>query len=496
MSRKQSESPAAVQHLLERALIFHRNGQLTWALPLYQQVIDQQPRNFDALHLAGVIFAQTGEPEQAVKLFRQAVKVNANNADLYYNYGNALQQLKQYRTALNCYTRALRLNPDYADAHYMAGLAHYELQEFKSALRCFDHAIALNPDYAEAYSDRGMIKQNQGQLAAAMADYDQALAINPDYVSANWNKALLKLLIGDFEEGWQLYEWRWQTASFNAPLISNRPRWHPDCKAARLLIWIEQGVGDHIFFGGLFMEAAQWVEQLLVVVDARLLPLFVRSMPQIVFVSSDQPLVENQYDAHLPMGSLPGYLRNSPAGFLPNRQAYLFADQARAAQLRQQLAGANELLVGISWKSKNWKNGEKRSLDLNSFAALSSQGVKLVNLQYGEVDAEIAKLKAKTGVEVLQCASVDNKQDLDGLAALITACDLVVSCDNTTVHLAGSLGKPCWVLLPFVAEWRWLLERSDSPWYAATKLYRQETDGDWGQVMARVRADLDVIYLR
>lgn len=274
-------------------------------------------------------------------------------------------------------------------------------------------------------------------------------------------------------------------------LTSTRPRYNPHFHAERLLIWAEQEVGDHIFFGGLFGEALQFAEQLVVTVDPRLLPLFRRAMPKIAFFSSaHQPLPEVLYDAHLPMGSLPACLPNWPARLTQPRPNYLIADVTKTKKLRRQLCIRREFMIGISWRSKNPQSGEKHSLDLKAFAALATPGVKLLNLQYGEVDAEIAACKAQTGVQIWQCPEVDNMQDLDGLAALIAACDLVVSADNTTAHLAGALGKPCWVLLTSAPDWRWLLERSNSPWYASVKLYRQTTAGDWEQVMAKVKTDL------
>jgi hypothetical protein len=375
-------------------------------------------------------------------------------------------------------------------AHSSLGNTWQTLRQYVAAVACYDMVLKLQPDFAEAYNNRGNALQNLNRFAEAQADYEQALRIKADYASANWNNTLLKLLTGQFEQGLPLYEWRWQKKDFATPLPSSRPRWKPGGKTTRLLIWAEQGVGDHIFFGGLLPEATQFAEQLIATVDVRLLPLFRRAMPKIAFFPSTQPLPEVLYDAHLPMGSLPAYLPDWPTRLTQTRPSYLIADTTQTRKLRRQLSARREFVIGISWRSKNPQNGEKRSLDLKAFTALSAAGVKLLNLQYGEVDAEIAECKAKTGVGILQCAEVDNMQDLDGLAALIAACDLIISADNTTAHLAGALGKPCWVLLTTAPDWRWLLERSDSPWYASVKLYRQTTAGDWEQVMAKVKTDL------
>jgi len=466
-------------------------GQQQAALACYQRAIELKPDYAEAYSSLGNTWLALRQYQAALVCYDNAISVRPEFAEAHNNRGIALQNLAQYDAALASFAQAIALKPDFAHAYNNRGLTLKALKRYDEELASYTQACTLLPDFAEAYNNRGNALQNLNRFTEATANYQQALALKPDYVSAAWNTALLKLLTGDFAEGFRLYESRWQKKDFDAPLLSRRPRWQPGCTVARLLIWAEQGVGDHIFFGGLFPEAAQWAEQLIAVVDARLLPLFAQAMPNIRFYPSNQPVPEDQYDAHLPMGSLPGYLRNSLSCFTQTRAGYLSPNQVRAAQIRQQLGGTDTFLIGIAWRSKNPQSGEKRTLDVNRFAMLSGPGVKLVNLQYGDVAADIVGFKTQAGCELLQCADVDNQQDLDGLAALITACDLVVSCDNSTVHLAGALGKACWVLLPVAPDWRWQLERCDSPWYQSIKLYRQETLDDWHQVMIRVKADLD-----
>jgi ADP-heptose:LPS heptosyltransferase len=200
----------------------------------------------------------------------------------------------------------------------------------------------------------------------------------------------------------------------------------------------------------------QLVPNLLVQIDERLIPLFQRSMPEIAFYPSNQPVDEVLYDAHLPMGDLGGIFRGKKEDFANTKDAYLVADKERARKIRQSLCKDNETLVGITWKSKNKQSGSKRSLELKEFAEkLSAPSVKLVNLQYGDVKEELEQLKREHGIEILQCTEIDNTNDLDGLAALIEACDKVETVDNTTVHLAGAIGKETVVHLNGRKNWRW-----------------------------------------
>ena len=225
--------------------------------------------------------------------------------------------------------------------------------------------------------------------------------------------------------------------------------------------------------------------------DARLIPMFQRGMPSIRFVPKHQVVDESMYDAHLPMGDLAQLFCQEEKRFQAIQPAYVKADTERVEKLRQEINPDGKPLVGISWRSKNLKKGQDRSLPLmDMLRSLNKPGVRFVNLQYGDVGEELAQVQASLGMEVVQCPSVDNQYDLDGLAALIQACDVVVSADNSTVHLAGALGQTVWVLLPFNADWRWLLDRDDSLWYPSAKLFRQTQMDDWQAVLARVAEEL------
>jgi tetratricopeptide (TPR) repeat protein len=472
--------------------VYRNQGRLDEAVDCFRKVLSLRPASAEAHNNLGNTFKDQGKPDEALASYDRAIAFKPDYAEAWSNRGLALQELKQLEAALASYDRAIAIGSDYAEAWSNRGLALQELRRLDEALASYDRAIALKPDYVEAWSNRGLALQELRRLDEALASYDRAIAIRPDYAQGHSNKSHLLLLLEDFDKGWEEYEWRWKKSDFGSiPLVTDRPQWEPGKEKVRLLVWAEQGIGDHIFFGGLLPEVAERVGQVMTTVDARLIPLFSRSMPGIRFFPSNETVAEELFDAHIPLGSLCRYLRNSAASFTNSRMSYLVADRERAKQLRQQLCPQENFLVGISWRSINEKSGRKRTIELAALASMfAGLGIKLVNLQYGEVDAEIADLKARSGVEVLQCASVDNFRDLDGLASLIDACDLVVSSDNSTVHLAGALGKPTWIMLPYVPDWRWAMNRTDSPWYPTVRLYRQDRIDDWGGVFERVREDL------
>jgi tetratricopeptide (TPR) repeat protein len=397
--------------------------------------------------------------------------------------------------ALASYDKAIALKPDYAEAHCIRGTVLKELKRYVDALASYDKAIALKPDYAEAYNDRGTALRDLKRLDEALVSCDKAITLKPDYAEAYLNKSLGLLCRGEFGEGWELYEWRWKIEKTTSkPLLTDKPAFNlKDWK--RVLVWAEQGVGDEIMFGSMISEFRHSCTQLIVQVDARLISLFSRSISNdVVFLPRKSLIPQERYDQQISMGSLGRYLRNDEASFYKSRFGYLKADSGKTNEIKKFLTIDNRRkFCGISWRSKNEKTGDSRSIKLNDFLEfVSMNDYSFVNLQYGETDAEIKQARAELGIDVINYDKVDNFNDLDGLACLIQACDVVVSVDNATVHLAGALGKDVRILLPRASEWRWQLDRDDSPWYASAKLYRQSDDGDWASTFAKIRTDLQI----
>lgn len=549
------------QQKFQTGLDLHRQGKLSNAAKLYEEVIFYNRKHFGALHLLGVICAQTGQFERAVELISKAIKIDPRNAEAYYNRGIALKELKRHGDALASYDKAISLKrnyteayynrgivllelfrfedalasndkaillkpefaeaynnrgnalkelrryedvlvscdkaialkPDYAEAHINRGIALKELRRLDEALASYNRAIAIKPDHPEAYSNRGRALQDLKRLDEAFASYDRAIALKPDYAEAYLNKSLCLLLRGEFSEGWKLYDWRWkQKESISKPLFTDKPSFNFEDRK-RVLVWAEQGVGDEIMFASILSELGNLCAKLIVQVDARLIPLFSRSILQdVLFFPKNSVVPQDLYDQQLPMGSIGKYLRNDEASFIQSRFGYLKADSRRSDDIRSFLTiNGRQRICGISWRSKNEKTGMSRSLTLNNFLeSLSVRDYSFVSLQYGDTDEEISNAKAELGIDVISCGQVDNFNDLDGLASLIQACDVVVSIDNTTVHLAGALGKDVRILLTRIPDWRWQLDRDDSPWYASATLYRQSDDGDWANAFAKIRADL------
>ena len=508
----------------KEAYRLHQGGHFDDAQKIYEEILINNPKHFDSLHLLEVILTKSN-PQKAVDLISSAIEINPTLSECFVNAANALIQLGQYEVAMSCcyqataiksdswqalhclgfclsrlnrgeealevYDKALSLAPNVAGIYLGRGAAYEAQYRFSEALQDYDKAIKLKSDFADAHTNRGNALMALGIHDEALKSHNRAIQFRPDFADAHMNNAVALLAMGDFRSGWSEYSWRLEKD--RPDLISypsSKPYLEPTGFNSRILVLSEQGVGDHIFFGRLLSELKVIAQDVVARVDYRLIPLFQRSMPDIHFIPEGLIIPENLYDFQIFIGELPRYFRNSIDDFLGKSDSYLVADKERATAIRRELCIKGEILIGISWKSKNATVGQKRSLDLSSFsAALNIPGVKLVNLQYGDVSAEIAQVKSELGVDVLRCATVDNMSDLDGLASLIEACDLVISADNTTVHLAGALGKPVWICLPAIPNWRWMMEVCDSPWYPSAKLYRQDRLGDWGCVLDAIGQD-------
>ena len=472
------------------------------ALPLMKELCAIDPSNPQYRLNLGVVHQGLKQSEEAQWNYAQALELNPAESSAHYNWGVLLQEDGDNLLAIDHYRQALSLKPDYFEVYGNLCVALGHTQSYSEAMALVREAIIKTPQSDELHFCQGLLFERMGHFQEANDSFSQAIALNPDNAKAHWNLGLNCLRLGEFEIGWAHHEWRWQMESFKpTALKTSKPAWlgprsSPGniTAAQTLLVWAEQGLGDEVMFASLLPQVRQWVSRLLVQVDTRLLSLMKRSMPEIEFIPRGQAIDVQDDVCHISMGSLPQFCRGSLASFGEQPKGYLMADLDRVQVLREQLLASlppelkANCWVGISWRSRSKASGLNRSLDLITLAqALDAPGVQLVNLQYGDVGEEIEQCFAQTGIRVHQVRSVNNFSDLEGLSALIKAVDAVVSVDNVTVHLAGALNQAVLALLPFEADWRWMLEASQSPWYPSVQLLRQKTLGDWTHTMQSLK---------
>jgi hypothetical protein len=328
---------------------------------------------------------------------------------------------------------------------------------------------------------------------------EQAAALAPHQPAVQLERALSLLRLGDFDQGWPLYTWRCEPSLVQSAL----PRWQPAMACDQLLILPEQGLGDQIMLASMLPDAASLAAKAALIVDPRLRTLFQRSFPHLPVLAAGQPFNAEPFQAQIALGSLGATLRPSKAHCLASRRSYLVADPAKTQALRRRHhpgatsispSATSQLLVGLSWSSASSANGVMKSLPLETLAsALSLPGIRLLSLQYGDTRAEREALRRTTGLEVHADPEIDTFADIDNLAALIAACDLVVSVSNTTAHLAGALGQRTWLLIDSRLDWRWGLSGSDTLWYPNARLFRQNAAGDWSTPLSEIQQELELL---
>ncbi len=495
--------PDSAEICFNRANVLQAQGKLDEAVAGYKQALLLKPEMAEAHgNLGNTLLAQK-KLEEAEACYARALVLRPEYAEAWYNRGNARQAEESLnkRSSLNqavaCYERALELKPQLPEAHYNLGNTFHALDRLEEARASLERALACRPEYAEAHYNLGCVLEDLCRLKEALTAMDRALQLKPDYPQARFGQALAQLRNGDFDPGWRNYEARWQSIDHDTPWRPYaQPLWAGEKLAGRLLLWGEQGIGDEIQFSGLIPEAVRTGNRITLDCDARLRPLFARSFPEIEVVSGCGPAEAQEMGiaAQLPVGSLPGLYRGSEAAFAATASPYLQADPEERDRFRAKY-GHGRRLIGLAWQTRNQRTGHKRSIGLERLAPLfalqgmASQGARWISLQYGDFDALEAQA-AEAAAPLTIDRGVDQFADIDRFAAQVAAMELVITIDNSTAHLAGALGIPVCLLLPFAADWRWLEGRSENHWYPTLRLFRQPRPGDWETAIASVRAVL------
>ena len=515
---------------------YQKQGKLEESIQAYYKAIEIQPNYTEAYNNLGIALKEQGELELAMQAYHKAIEIQPSSAEVHYNLGNAYQEQKKSELATQVYHKAIEIQPNYAEAHNNLGNAYQEQGELELAIQAYHKAIEIQPTHieahnnigntyqeqgkleesvqayhkaieiqpssAEAYNNLGNAYQEQGELELAIQAYHKAIEIQDDFAEAHNNLGQILLLLGHFRQGWEEYEWRWQCRNFS---IGERnfpqPLWNgSNLQGKSILVWTEQGIGDEIMFANLLDSLKKISNHIIVECEIRLVAFFQRSFPEIQFVPRENPpnsrLLNPNIDYQVPIGSLGQWLRPDEDSFNQNRQSYLTTctDKSEQIKKRYQSLAADSILIGISWKSTGAKQKQtlSKSTTLKDWASiLSKQGCCFINLQYGDIEPELEQFQEETSLKIYRDQEIDALQNLDDFAAQVSALDLIVSTSNTTAHIAGALGKRVWTLLPYMPNWRWMLNRNDTLWYPHMRLFRQNTIGDWRDVFQRVALALE-----
>ena len=432
-------------------------------------------------------------PAEAEAHLRHALAAAPDLAEAHFNLGNALRAQDKLDEAIAAYETALGLKKPFTKSRLNLGGVLVKLDRGDDAIGMFEAGAKEDPASAELLNALGVALQAAGRDDEAFTAFRRALAINPDSPDALRNVGVALLMHGDFAAGWEAYSHRWRCDNVkDVARDFGLPRWHGESEGT-VLVWGEQGIGDNILYAGMIPDLLARGQQVVMETNPRLTTLFERSFPGVKAVGHETPshAVTGRSDIRwqTPLPDLGRWLRADAKSF-PTRNSYLVADPARVQAYRARLEeGAPTAIVGISWKSVNPKLGRHKTLDLAQWQPiLATPGVRFVDLQYGDTAVERARVEADLGIKLTHLDDLDLREDVDGVAALAAACDLVISISTTLVHIAAGLGRPTWVLVPAAAGslWYWMRGDEPSPWYSTATIFRQPKKGDWQPVITDV----------
>ncbi|MFQ5686345.1 MAG: tetratricopeptide repeat protein, partial [Candidatus Scalindua sp.] len=462
------------------------------AIKSFYHSIELNPDYADAHNNLGAVRQEQHKLDEAIVSYRHAISLKPDYAEAHNNLGTALKEQNKPDEAVSSYRHAISLKPDYAEAHYNLGGTFSEQGKLDEAMKCYKQAISLKPDYAEAHINLGNALLEQDKLDEAMKCYKQAISLKPDYAEAHFNKSLALLLTGNFEDGWAEYEWRLRKKDRTdcTSHIFQQPQWDGKPLNGRsILIQAEQGFGDTIQFVRYLPMVQANGGHVIFECQKNLIRLLrdCTGIDDIVeLTSTSTPGAQSDFYALLL--SLPGIF-GTTLNTIPSNIPYITIDSRLKAQWKMQLIHDNDFKIGIVWagNSENKKIYHKKSCTLNNFATISEiPGLSFYNLQKGPASVEVNH--PPKGMKIINLG--DELNDFADTAALIANLDMVISVDTAVAHLAGAIGKPVWTLIHSTPDWRWLLNRDDSPWYPGMRLFRQTQPNNWAEVFEQVKKAL------
>ncbi|GJQ60181.1 MAG: tetratricopeptide repeat protein [Candidatus Scalindua sp. AMX11] len=467
--------------------VFREQRKIDKAIACQKLAIQLKPDYAMAYNNLGSLYQELGKLDEAVESYDHAIELKPDYAMAYNNLGSVLQELGKLDEAVESYDHAIELKPDYAMAYNNLGSALQGLGKLDEAIESYDHAIELKPDYAMAYNNLGSALQERGKLEEAIESYDHAIELMPDEASAHKNRSTVLLLTEQFKEGWAEYEWRLLTKDHRLRNFQ-QPQWDGKrLNGRRIFVHAEQGFGDTIQFIR-YLPRIQSLGGHVIFECRRDLYRLLRECAGIddMVERTSRNTMTLPFDVHIPLLSLPGIF-GTTLDTIPSKVPYITVDSKLVERWNKLLDNDRNFKIGIVWSGNPKFKNRSRSCSLVDFLPLADiPGITFYSLQKGK-DSEDTLHQSK-GMHIINLE--DRLKDFADTAAIMTNLDLIISTDTAVVHLAGAIGKKVWVLLHRIPDWRWFLNRYDSPWYPEMRLFRQTELDDWSSVFVQVKEAL------
>jgi tetratricopeptide (TPR) repeat protein len=473
-------------------IVAHQKGQLSNAIEFMQRAVAADVSVALYHGNLGEMYRLAGRPQDAITAARRAIELRPDYPEAWSNLGVALYEMTEFREAAGAHRKAIAAKPTFAEAHSNLGNALHALRKFDDAIDAYRHAIELRPDFADAWANLGTTLHHSGRFDDGASALRRAVALAPHHANAHTGLGLLLLMRGDLGEGWDEYEWRLRSTEVKGPRFPETPWQGERLTGKHIYVRAEQGLGDTVQFMRYMPLLAARAGHVTLRVHQELVLLLRESLAGITVLGDRGDPAPYQYDTALL--SLPRLFKTR-LETIPAIVPYLRAPKDAAQRWKKRLANMAGVKVGVAWAGNPGHiNDARRSLDVTLLAPLFAvPGTSFASLQFGPRAADLNKLKkGKTGSHQIENLAPDFS-DFSETAGAVSALDLVVTVDTSIAHLAGSMGKPVWLLLPWVADWRWMFNREDNPWYATMRLFRQKKGDAWAEVIKRVATELKAV---
>src|SRR5262245_31699151 len=481
-------NPRAADAWINLGIVLHALKRDREALESFDKALELKPGDADALYERGNALLALGRAQDALAAFDEVLALVSGHPQARLNRGLALASLGRHAEAIADFEAASAVPPVSPAAHYNRGISLFNLGRYAEAVAAYDRALSLAPDHVKALNNRGFALQALNRHNEALASYSRALELRKDFADAHFNQAISLLTIGDFRRGFEKYEWRWRRTGMPAQRRSyGRALWLGEypLQGRTILLHAEQGLGDTIQFARYVPLVAKMGAKVVLEVQPELKALMERIEGVTAVLARGEPLPH--FDIHCPLGSLPLAFKTEPAT-IPSTNPYLAVNDAHIGKWRPRLEALGRPRVAIAWSGNpEHMNDRNRSIPLSRLAPLwSAEPARFFAVQR-EMRSGDAELLAREPRVMQIGTELDNFADTAAVCALV---DLVITVDSSVAHLAGAMGRPVWILLPFSPDWRWTLSGESSRWYPTARLFRQPSFGDWDSVIERLRGEL------
>lgn len=473
---------------IKNALNFHKSGNLNKALALYEEILQKAPNNDMILYYSGLIYKEQNNPEKSIKNIEKAVSINPESsytvdlADLYYDE-------KKYKEASEYYIKTLQKTGDNPGVSFNLGLCFYKLNKFNDAINIFLELLKTHPSDPEVLYNLALSYREILDFKKAIECVEKALKINPGYGDAQFLAACILLQNKNFNQGWKYYESRFIKKDKVERIKLNKPLWDgSSLEGKTLYVYHEQGYGDSVMFARFLPELSKICKKVIFKPQSGLETLFRENSDNLKaeIIDNDTPNDDVEFDSYIQLMSLPMLLKINETN-IPLRDKYLEANPDKVDFYKQEYFNNQSLKIGLAWQS-NKNLEDQRPIPLELLCKLAElNNVKLYSLQKNYGSEQLDSLPE--GVEITDLGVTFN--DFSDTTAAIENLDIVITIDTSIAHLAGAMGKKTFVLLPYAADWKWMINREDCIWYDSVKLFRQPQIGDWQGVVDKVYNDLE-----